>query len=522
MVLRSEGYYDYAVTPDITEGDAPKPVVRIDIGPRSLIADPTVGWAGEAPDPKAAADALKALSLPPGGPGRAADVIAAEGRVVGALERDGYADAKADPREVVVDHTDHTVRPAFRVDPKLRVRLDGVQVKTTGRTNPRWVAHLAPWRTGQFYSPEAVAELERRLLDTGVYNSVTVSLAPVSNAQGLRPVIVSLSDRPHSSLSLSGSYATKEGVGADARYSIYNALGRADTITLNAQYGSILKRLDLDLSLPHWRRPRLTLDVGATAYQDDTTAFRERDAGVHVDLQQRFAKTSFRTLGLSADYSDDNEKMLVNGQIVGVRQNLALLTGLGRLSLDHSNDVLDPTRGWRFDGRVEPTFGTGDATLAYAKLDLQASAYLPFNASGATVLAGRLRMGSILTGGATFDIPASRRFYAGGGGSIRGFGYQAVGPRFPDNTPIGGLSLVETSLELRQRFGSRLGGVLFVDAGTVGDQKYPNFKSFSTGVGVGVRYNLGFGPLRADIGVPVNRRTGDAPFQIYISIGQSF
>ena len=42
------------------------------------------------------------------------------------------------------------------------------------------------------------------------------------------------------------------------------------------------------------------------------------------------------------------------------------------------------------------------------------------------------------------------------------------------------------------------------------------------GAGVGVRYDLGFGPLRADIGFPVTRRQGDAPFQIYISIGQSF
>ncbi len=213
---------------------------------------------------------------------------------------------------------------------------------------------------------------------------------------------------------------------------------------------------------------------------------------------------------------------MVGDQIVGVKRDLALLTGLYRLSIDRSDNPLDPTHGWRFDGRVEPTVGTGDGTLLYAKVQAQVSAYLPLAASGATVLAGRIKLGSILSGDATVDLPASRRFYAGGGGSIRGYGYQAVGPRFPDDTPVGGESLAETSVELRQKFGGHWGVVAFVDAGTVSAEKYPDFRTFSAGAGVGVRYDLGFGPLRFDIAVPVNRRAGDNPFQIYLSIGQSF
>ena len=515
VVLRSEGYYDYSVTPDVAGAEAPRPLLRIDPGARFVIADPQVTWTGGAPDAAAAADALKALNFTAKEPGRAADVVAAEGRIVAALQKDGYADAAAGEREVVVEHADRTVRPSYRIEAESKVRLDGLQLKTAGRTNPAWVARLTPWRQGAIYTPAAVAELERRLLDTGVYNAVNVALAPASNADGLRPVIVSLADRPHSSLSLGGGYATREGPSADALYSIYNRFGRADTITFHAQYGSILKRFDAQLSLPETPWPLFTLQPGATAYT-------ERDLGVHADLVRRFTATSFRTVGLAADYIDDNEKILVNGAIAGVERKLSLLTGLGRLSLDHADDPLNPTRGWKFDGSVQPTFGTGERTLAYAKADAQASAYLPFSASASTVLAGRLHLGSIVSAASTFDIPAGRRFYAGGGGSVRGYAYQAVGPRFPDNTPIGGLSLVEGSVELRQAINSRLGGVLFVDAGSVGTQQYPDFHSLSVGAGVGVRYNLGFAPLRADVGFPLRRRRGDGPFQVYISIGQSF
>ena len=524
VVLRSEGYYDYTVAPDVVAGTKPQPLLRIDPGPRTDIQGPAISYVDAAPSPAAQADALRAMQLKPGAPARAADVLAAEGRIVAALQKDGYADASAGQREVVVDHADHSLRPTFRVDAKGLVRLDGVQVKSTGRTNPRWVAGLAPWRSGRVYEPDSVAELERRLLDTGVYSAVTVSLAPQSDAQGLRPVIVSLADRPPARLSLGGSYSTHDGPGANATYSLYNRLGRADTITLAAQYASIMKRVDLDLSLPHWRAPQHTLDLGATVYQDDTTAYRERDAGVHADLEHRFAKTSFFTYGLSVDASDDNEKTLVNDQIVGIRRQLVYVTGLVRLSLDRSDDPLDPKRGWRFDGRVEPTYGVGvgDSNPIYAKAQAQVTGYLPLGASASNVLAGRLLFGSILSGDVNLDVPASRRFFAGGAGSVRGYGYQEVGPRFPDNTPIGGESVVEASLELRHKLTRQIGLVGFVDAGAVGTQRYPDYKSASIGAGVGLRYDLGFGPLRLDVGTPVNPRKGDAPFQVYISIGQAF
>ena len=416
VVLRSEGYYDYAVVPDLGAGEKPQAVVHIDPGPRFLIADPQLAWSGASPDAAAQAAAAKALGLKTSEPGRAADVVAAEGRIVAALQKAGYADAAAGERQVIVEHADHTLRPTFRIDAKAKVRLDGLQLKTQGRTNPRWVASLAPWRTGQVYDPQAVAELERRLLDTGVYNSVDVALAPTSNAEGLRPIIVSLTDRPRASLALGGSYATREGVAANATLNFYNLLRRADTLSFNAQYGTILKRFDATLSLPDFPFALYTLQPGVTAYEDDTTAYTERDVGAHVDLIRRFTATSFRTVGIAGDYIDDNEKVLVNGAIATTRQKMALATLLGRLTLDHSNDPLDPTRGWKFDGTLQPTLATGGSTArAWAKLDVQASAYLPVSAS--TTLAGRLRLGSLVSGGSTFDIPAGRRFYAGGGGS---------------------------------------------------------------------------------------------------------
>jgi translocation and assembly module TamA len=520
-VLRAEGYYDYSVQPDIGEGDTPQPFISITPGPRSKIADPRIEWIGPPPSIDIQSAAEKVMALKPGDPGRAEAVIAAEGRIVAALQKDGYADAEAKPREVVVDHADLTVRPAYRIASGSLVKLGDVELKGSSRTRLKWLRRLAPWKAGQTYQPKAVAEFERRLVDTGVYDSVTVSLAPPAEAKdGRRPVIVSLADRPKGTLELGASYSTTEGGGVDSRWIVYNRLGRADTLTSSILVAQLDSRVQLELALPHWRRPEETLKLTGAIYRDDTTAYESSGAVISADLTHRYGKISFLTYGVSVDGSDTNEKEAANLVTVSRRRNLATFALLGAFNLDKSNDPLDPTVGWRLSARAEPTYAAGDGPVAYLKSSAQITGYLPLGAGG-TVIAGRAKLGAIF-GGDIPLVPAPARFYAGGGGSVRGYAYQAVGPRYIDNTPQGGLSLFEASLEVRQHITGKWSVVAFVDEGAVGKQVNPDFTHPDIGVGLGVRYNLGFGPIRVDIGTPLVRRNGDAPIQLYLSIGQSF
>lgn len=521
-VLRSEGYYAYEVEPDVSDAEPPQAVVRIRPGPRFVIADPKVEWTGDPPQPEVRQAGEAVMGLANGAPGRAADVIGAEGRIVAAVQKRGYADVAPGQREVVVDHADHTVRPTYRIVAGQLVRLNGVDLITEGRTNPRWLTALAPWREGETYDPEDVAELERRLLDTGVYDSVTVALAPKerTTADGLRPVIVSLADRKRRTIEAGASYSTTEGVGVDVRWTRYNVFGRADTLSLLGRLSELDSRLEGSLTLPHWRRPQQTLTQTAAAYDIKTDAYDETGVGVRADVQRRFRKTSYLTVGASLDYSETQEKDPALATPLG--RELITIAGLAAMSLDRSDDPLDPKRGWRVEARGEPTYITGEDSLAYLKVQAQGSVYVPFDARARTVVAGRLRAGA-LVGGSVPEVPASRRFFSGGGGSVRGYAYQAIGPRITNTeTPLGGASLLEASIEVRQRIGERWGVVAFVDGGAVGTSEFPSGSDFSAGAGVGVRYDLGFGPIRADIAIPLDRRPTDPAFQIYLSIGQSF
>jgi translocation and assembly module TamA len=153
---------------------------------------------------------------------------------------------------------------------------------------------------------------------------------------------------------------------------------------------------------------------------------------------------------------------------------------------------------------------------------LDASAYHPV--SGSTVLAGRVRFGTIV-GASRDDIAPSRRFYAGGGGSVRGYGYQRLGPRDIDGDPIGGRSLAEFALEARIRlkaFGGNFGIVPFLDGGSLSTESTPDLKDWQLGAGVGLRYYSSFGPIRVDVGTPLNPQSDDSRVAVVVSLGQAF
>ena len=524
-LLRSEGYYQ-PLLEDIVEGEeTPVAVVNVSPGRRFELADVQVLWAAPVPDPDTDRAVRGEIGLTPGQPGRAGDVISAEGRIVAGLTRRGYADAAAQPRRVVVDHAAFTVQPGFRIASGPLVRLDGIRLETRGPTSPDWVAGLAPWSEGEVYNPEDVAELERRLLETGVYDGVGVALAPTdqTNTDGHRPVIVTLTDRPRRILEAGATFSTAEGSGVDLLWTWHNQFGRADTLVWQARLANVDSRLGVALGLPHWRRPGETLRLSAALLNEDTDAYRRTAAALAADLQQRIGKTSWISygVGLDAGQYDENRFDPLTGLPVNFNRDLVILTARGSAYLDRSNDPLDPTTGWRLSVSTQPTAVTGEDTVLFLRTEAQATAYLPLQDGAKTVLAGRVRIGSII-GGEELTVPSDRLFYSGGGGSVRGFEYQGVGPRLPDNTPRGGLSLFETSIEIRRDVWRDFQAVAFVDAGAIGFQETPNLNNLRFGAGVGVRYKLPFGPIRADIAFPLERRVGDANFQIYVSIGQAF
>jgi translocation and assembly module TamA len=159
----------------------------------------------------------------------------------------------------------------------------------------------------------------------------------------------------------------------------------------------------------------------------------------------------------------------------------------------------------------------------FVKNRLTATRYFRLRNDPRLVVALRGSAGAIV--GADIDeIPADERFYAGGGGSIRGVPFQLAGPLDDNNEPTGGRSILEGGGEIRYQVLGNVEGVLFLDGGSAFEDEIPEFGSaWQFGTGAGIRYLTPVGPIRVDVGVPVDRRDDiDDAWQLYISIGQAF
>ncbi len=262
----------------------------------------------------------------------------------------------------------------------------------------------------------------------------------------------------------------------------------------------------------------LRLDLGAVS--ESLEAYDREATTGGLALERRLSERLSASAGLAVERSRITQD--------GLPQDYWLLSLPLTLTYDSTDEPLDPRRGLRLAALLTPTQGLDAEAQGFVLGRLTGAAFWDLGAAlrpeagaGRSVLAGRLVLGSIV-GAAPDAVPPDWRFYAGGGGSVRGYPFQSIGPRTASGTPAGGDGLLEAGLELRQRLGANWGVAAFADAGAVSERDIPGTGALSVGVGVGLRYFTPIGPVRADIATPLNPNEGDAPVQLYIGIGQAF
>jgi translocation and assembly module TamA len=186
-------------------------------------------------------------------------------------------------------------------------------------------------------------------------------------------------------------------------------------------------------------------------------------------------------------------------------------------------DVLDPKRGLSVSLTVAPNVGDSNGPVFFTLAELTSNYHWPIDKSDKYIGAVWMHMGAF-AGPGTAVIPPDKRYYAGGAGSVRGYGFRLLGPTDANGKPIGGRSVFEGGAELRFPILNRIGGAVFVEAGGVDETGIFEFKDgIGESIGLGLRYATGIGPIRVDAALPLDRRKGiDRPFQIYVGLGQAF
>ncbi|WP_245985975.1 autotransporter assembly complex protein TamA [Azospirillum thermophilum] len=533
--LRSAGYYDarldIRIDGDARPADAQpvKVTVAVEPGPLYRIKTVTAATAGGAPLPGDAIDPAE-FGLKAGEPARGQLVLDAEGALVGRLVQRGYGYAKVPDRRVVVDHSDRTMDVAYTVDPGPLVRYGETRITGLEGVDEDLVRGRLPWKPGEVYVPAQTDKARQDIAKLEVFDTVRVRLADQPGPDGVTPVEVNVVERKRRFIGAGVTYSTEEGIGANAYWGHRNLFGGAEQLRVGVDVGRVAGssggkastadnlpdlRFNVNFRKPDFLLLKQSLVLNFQVVSDQPPAYDRVATVLSGSLEWQATDRLTLSYGVSGERGRvRTQERTYQTAFVGVPLAAAW---------NGTDDLLNPTRGYRLSAQVTPWFPAGgDTDRPFTSTLLNGSVYHDIAGDGRYVAAGRIGLGSIV--GATLDqIPPDHRFYAGGGGSVRGYGFQKAGPRDRFDDPSGGRSLFEIGAELRIKVTDSIGVVPFVDAGTVYDRAFPDFSEpLRVGTGVGLRYYTDFGPLRVDVGVPLNAAGGDARWQLYLSLGQAF
>lgn len=414
---------------------------------------------------------------------------------------------------VVLDEQSKTAALEFHVNAGPTATFGPALFEGHETVKDAYLSKMVTWREGDCFRHERIQRLQTKLLESGLFVRAEGELPAAPDEDGRVAVTMHLKERVHRSVKAGASYYTDQGAGIVLGWEHRNVLGEGEKLQAELNISQMNQSLDLDFTKPFFWRKDQSLELSTAVRRQDTDAFEELAFDISSALKRQINRHLTASLGVHLSVKEITDEF---GQ-----DTYGLMSIPANLTYDNRDNALDPHRGWLVNAAVEPFYDTFGESDPFTKFELGARTYLALSDSPDIVLALRANAGT-LYGGEMENVPATERFYAGGGGSIRGFGYQQVGP-FKNGDPTGGRSMVTGSAELRTKFTDSMGGVAFVDAGSISEDRMPDLQNLSVGAGIGFRYYTDFGPLRFDVAVPLNHKDDlDENYQFYISIGQAF
>ena len=477
---------------------------------------------GPGPDAEAA---IFDAGLNEGGPATSTIIHNASDALVLSWQRQGHPFARIANQRIIADHATNTVDVTLDVRPGPYATIGGVTVTGTERLDAAFVEQQAEVPVGTAFHPDIIERTRKNLARIDALASAIVKVGDHVDAEGRVPLLIEVSERKRRTIGVGGYTSTTDGVGGEIFWQHRNLFGAGEKLRLEAEASrEITKgsydvldtyngRVGFQFEKPGIYGPRVAWLVKGVALQESPDPYDRR--GVEFETGFLYRMTDELTLTSTVAYDWSHIK-----DAFGSKDYSLLGTPL-LAAYDSRDNALDATSGVYAQLLAEPTYGTDTGNL-FLTADAELRLYRAIDKEGRFVLAARGRAGTV-TGAGLDEIPAHRRFYAGGGGSVRGYKYLGIGPSVPGYGPTGGLSRVEGSLEARVRVTDTVGVVAFTDAGYVAETSLlGGNEDFQVAAGLGLRYFTAVGPLRLDVAVPLNPHKHDPDFAVYFGIGQSF
>ena len=433
---------------------------------------------------------------------------------------EGHAKAALANQELVARHQDLTVSADLQLAPGPRLRFGALRVKGNSAVRTERIVEIAGLPVGTTYSPQELRLSTERLRRTGAFGAVAMIEADEIGAEDTLPITAQVTEAAPRRFGFGAELSTLEGLTLSSFWLHRNLLGGAERLRIEGEVSGIggdTGGTDYRLTARFERPATFNADTDfyalAQLEQLDEVSFFSRQLDLEAGIKRYATQKRTYTLGVGLRSAETRDAF-------GTNKYTLLTLPLG-VNFDYRDNKLDAKDGYYANVSVTPFLalsGADNGVRSYVDL----RGYKTFGEARPVTFALRAQLGSVY--GPDLSVsPADYLFYSGGGGTVRGQPYQALGVDLGGGNTVGGRSFLGLSAEVRVEATDSIGIVGFADAGYVGEEEfYDGSGEWHSGAGLGLRYKTGIGPIRLDVAVPTSGPDTGENFQVYIGIGQSF
>jgi translocation and assembly module TamA len=514
--LQPYGYYDATVTGDLQKaGKDWRVTLHVTPGePIKVTAvDVQLDKAADALAPVRRAERaitrMKGKTLDHGAYDAARDALSAQ------LTANGFLDARLVTHRVEVTRANHSaaIKLAWQAGPRYRygqVHFDGSQF------NEGFLDRYVPFKSGDYFSQEQLLELQQALNGADYFAVVNVMPDVDKAKDGVVDVTVQLAPAKRT------IYTGGPFIGTDTGFGVRGGMERRWVNRRGHKWknelvvAQKLKTLSTLYSIPMPGDNQRSYNAGANFRDADTATSQSRTLEL-VGNETRQWHGWTRALGVHAlsgtftvgkrGNEPDNTPGIEHGRST-------LVFGEAALTRKKADNLDFVGRGWSITLAARSTAGKLLSDASFSQMTADAKWIRAFGAHNRNRLILRGSAGITWTNDFT-ALPPQLRFFAGGDRSVRGYGYQSIGPRNSDDRVIGGKNLLVASTEVEHYFTRNWGMAAFVDAGNAfsGTDYRPKI-----GAGLGLRWRSPVGMIRVDLGTPIHDDRAHG-IQLHLVIG---
>ena len=432
------------------------------------------------------------------------------------LQNDGHAFAEVAAGVAV---RDRGADVTYRVTPGPECRFGKIIISGNRTVSDDLILRGLTFRAGDAYRRKDLSNSRLQLYRSEAFRSVSLGMPDTVARTSPVDVSVLVRERPARSLKLGAGFDTEEQLRGLLAWRHRSFLGGgARQLTVESSASALEARAEITVRQPYILGSRTWLEMTGFVEQERPEEIRVKRGGASAALERTFRATGrvafvVRTEVLDFELDSTRTSLtLARTPLTFARTSLTL-----EYLEDRRDDFFDPTRGVLAELAVKASSGRDFIKVSgefrwYRKIFWK------------SVLALRVSGGTILSRRTLLSIPNFERFFAGGSGSVRGWKLNRLGPRGPSDLPLGGLSHLEGSVEVRTRLMSGLGMALFVDAGNVETDRLGAFdpSGLRVAAGFGLRYLNPISPARLDVAYRLSDDPSQPVRQIHFSLGQAF